>query len=81
MENTETKNEMPSLKKTRENLGLTLKEVAEKTNIEEAYLKRLEDDEITHPSVNTLWKLSNLYKIPLKDLLTEWQLIKKKQKQ
>ena len=80
MENIEGGKKIPSLKTARERLPLTLKEVAEKTTIEEEYLRRLEDGEIIHPSANALWKLSNLYKIPLKDLLVEGQLITKKQK-
>lgn len=51
------------LKKCREDLHLTLRDVEEKTDISNPYLSQLEGDKIKKPSPNVLNKLSELYKI------------------
>ena len=54
-----------TLKDARKNVGLTLRQVEEMTDISNAYLSQLENDKIKNPSVNILSKLSSLYKVSL----------------
>lgn len=70
-----------TLKDARKNVGLTLRQVEELTGISNAYLSQLENDKIKNPSVNILSKLSSLYKVSLKNLLSDAQMIDKKEAQ
>lgn len=70
-----------SLKESRKNVGLTLRQVEEMTGISNAYLSQLENDKIKNPSVNILSKLSSLYKVSLKTLLSDAKIIDKKEAQ
>lgn len=70
-----------TLKDARKNIGLTLRQVEEMTNISNAYLSQLENDKIKNPSVNILSKLSSLYKVSLKNLLSNANMIDKKDAQ
>lgn len=58
-----------TLKKSRTNLGLTLRQIEDASGISNAYLSQLENDKIKKPSANILYKLSDLYKTELNDLL------------
>ena len=49
------------LKKKREDLGLTLRDVEKKTTISNAYLSQLENHKITQPSPTILKQLSKVY--------------------
>lgn len=68
-----------TLKSTRENVSLTLREVEISTGISNAYLSQLENDKIKKPSANVLYKLANVYKINLNVLLTAAGIIEKNQ--
>lgn len=70
-----------TLKDARRNVGLTLRQVEDLTDISNAYLSQLENDKIKNPSVNILSKLSSLYKVSLKTLLSNANLIDRKQAQ
>lgn len=70
-----------TLKDARKNVGLTLRQVEEMTKISNPYLSQLENDKIKNPSVNILSKLSSLYKVSLKTLLSNAKLIDKKEAQ
>lgn len=70
-----------TLKDARKNVGLTLRQVEDMTEISNAYLSQLENDKIKNPSVNILSKLSSLYKVSLKTLLSNAKLIDKKEAQ
>lgn len=70
-----------TLKDARKNVGLTLRQVEEMTEISNPYLSQLENDKIKNPSVNILSKLSSLYKVSLKTLLSNAKLIDKKEAQ
>ncbi len=65
------------LKEARKNIGFTLRQVEEALDISNAYLSQLENDKIKNPSANILYKLSNLYRIPLKSLLSNAGIIEK----
>ena len=67
-----------TIKDARKNLGLTLMQVEDMVGISNAYLSQLENDKIKNPSVNILSKLSSLYKVPLKTLLSDANMIDKK---
>ncbi|PZP49405.1 MAG: XRE family transcriptional regulator [Pseudopedobacter saltans] len=69
------------LKEARKNVVLTLRQVEEMTGISNAYLSQLENDKIKNPSVNILSKLSSLYKVSLKTLLSNAKMIDKKEAQ
>jgi len=58
------------LKYARENLKLSLRTVEEVTGVSNAYLSQLENEKVTKPSANILYKLANLYKIEFNYLLT-----------
>lgn len=58
-----------TLKRTRESIPLTLRQVEDATDISNAYLSQLENDKIKSPSANILYKLANIYKIDLNVLL------------
>ncbi|GEN73689.1 helix-turn-helix domain-containing protein [Chryseobacterium lathyri] len=68
-----------TLKESRKNIGLTLRQVEDMTGISNAYLSQLENDKIKNPSVNILSKLSSLYKVSLKTLLGNANMIDKKE--
>jgi len=70
-----------TLKEARKNLGLTLRQVEDMTEISNAYLSQLENDKIKNPSVNILYKLSSIYKVSLKTLLVNANMIDKKEAQ
>jgi transcriptional regulator with XRE-family HTH domain len=70
-----------TLKDARKNVGLTLRQVEEMTDISNAYLSQLENEKIKNPSVNILSKLSSLYKVSLKTLLSNAKMIDKKEAQ
>jgi HTH-type transcriptional regulator, competence development regulator len=57
------------IKKCREDLHLTLRDVEEETDISNPYLSQLEGDKIKKPSPNVLNKLSELYKTPYAKLM------------
>jgi len=57
------------LKKHREDLHLTLRDVEDKTEISNPYLSQLEKGKIKKPSPNVLNKLSELYKIQYSKLM------------
>lgn len=69
-----------TLKDSRKNIGLTLRQVEEMTGISNAYLSQLENDKIKNPSVNILSRLSSIYKVSLKSLLENANMIDKKEK-
>ena len=66
-----------TLKKTRESISLTLRQVEEATGISNAYLSQLENDKIKKPSANVLYKLASIYKIDLNLLLSAAGIIQK----
>lgn len=66
-----------TLKSTRENVSLTLKDVENATGISNAYLSQLENDKIKKPSASILYKLANVYKIELNVLLYAAGIIEK----
>lgn len=68
-----------TLKSTRENVSLTLRDVENSTGISNAYLSQLENDKIKNPSANILYKLASVYKISLDVLLTASGIIEKKE--
>jgi len=70
-----------TLKKSRKTLRLTLVQVQDLTGISNAYLSQLENDKIKNPSVNILSKLSSVYKLPLKSLLADANMIDKQKKE
>ncbi|WP_164126203.1 helix-turn-helix domain-containing protein [Sphingobacterium luzhongxinii] len=70
-----------TLKDARKNIGFTLRQVEETAGISNAYLSQLENDKIKNPSVNILSKLSSLYKVSLKTLLSNAKMIDKKEEQ
>ena len=65
------------LKSTRERVSLTLREVELATDISNAYLSQLENDKIKKPSASVLYKLADLYKINLDELLVASGIIEK----
>jgi transcriptional regulator with XRE-family HTH domain len=67
-----------TLKSTRENVSLTLRDVEIATGISNAYLSQLENDKIKKPSASILYKLANVYKIDLNVLLYASGIIEKK---
>jgi len=69
-----------ALKKSRELLNLTLKEVEKATKISNAYLSQLENDKIKQPSATVLYKLAAVYKLDLNDLLEASGLVKRQDK-
>lgn len=68
-----------TLREARKNVKLTLRQVEDLTEISNAYLSQLENDKIKNPSVNILSKLSSLYKVSLKTLLSNAKIIDKKE--
>lgn len=66
------------LKETRKGLGFTLRKVEELSGISNAYLSQLENDKIKNPSANILSKLSEIYNISLKSLLSNAQVVERK---
>ncbi len=70
-----------TLKKSRKTIGYTLMAVEELTGISNAYLSQLENNKIKNPSVNILSKLSSTYKVSLKTLLSDANMIDKEKKE
>lgn len=70
-----------TLKDARELIPMTLRQVEDATGISNAYNSQLENDKIKKPSAHVLYKLSNLYKIDLKELLLSAGLITKAEEQ
>jgi HTH-type transcriptional regulator, competence development regulator len=66
-----------TLKNTRENVSLTLRDVEIATGISNAYLSQLENEKIKKPSASILYKLANVYKIELNVLLYASGIIEK----
>ncbi|MBO6793215.1 MAG: helix-turn-helix transcriptional regulator [Balneolaceae bacterium] len=50
-------------KALRESKGFTLRDVEKKTDISNAYLSQLESGKVKQPSPNTLFKLSEVYRV------------------
>ena len=67
-----------TLKELRDIQKFTLRQVEEVTEISNAYLSQLENDKITKPSANVLYKLSNIYNVDLNTLLAAAGIIEKK---
>jgi transcriptional regulator with XRE-family HTH domain len=57
------------LRKKREELDLTLRDVQSKTGISNAYLSQLEHGKVTHPTPSILQKLAKCYQVPYGRLL------------
>lgn len=68
-----------TLKSTRENVSLTLRDIEIETGISNAYLSQLENDKIKKPSASILYKLASVYKIDLNILLHAAGIIEKKE--
>jgi transcriptional regulator with XRE-family HTH domain len=66
-----------TLKNARESNSFTLRQVEDSVGISNAYLSQLENDKIKSPSAHVLYKLANLYKVDLNDLLSETGIIHK----
>lgn len=58
------------LRRRREELNVSLRQVQESTGISNAYLSQLENHRISRPSPSVLNKLANLYKISYDRLMT-----------
>lgn len=58
-----------TLRTSRELIPLTLRQVEEATAISNAYLSQLENGKIKKPSASVLYKLANIYNVPLETLL------------
>lgn len=58
------------LRTKRKKLGLTLKEVHERTGLSVSFLSEVERGK-TNPSVETLKKLANCYNVPVSELVPE----------
>lgn len=56
-------------KALRESAGYTLREVEKLTDISNAYLSQLESGKVKQPSPNTLFKLSEVYKVTYSTLM------------
>ena len=56
---------------------LTLRQVEEATGVSNAYLSQLENNKISKPSANVLYKLSQMYKVDLDIFLAAAGIIKK----
>lgn len=57
------------LKKRREELGFTLREVQDKAGLSNAYLSQIENGKVSQPTPSTLRKLSDHYEVPYNRLL------------
>src|SRR5712692_7068069 len=57
------------LRKTREQLRISLRDVEEKTHISNAYLSQLENHKITQPSPSILRKLAQYYELSYSRLM------------
>lgn len=60
----------PYIKRLREAIGLSLRDVEKATSVSNAYISQLESEKIRQPSPIVLHKLANLYKVPY-DVLME----------
>jgi len=69
-----------TLKKSREQMKLTLKEVEKATKISNAYLSQLENDKIKQPSASILYKLAAVYNLELNNLLEASGVVKKQER-
>jgi transcriptional regulator with XRE-family HTH domain len=65
------------LKLARESKTYSLRFVEDKTGISNAYLSQLENDRIKKPAADTLFKLSEIYKIDFNYLLQKAGLVEK----
>ena len=65
------------LKTLRKSNNLTLKQIEDNLGISNAYLSQLENNKIKSPSVYLLNKLSNLYDVPLAEILEKSGIVKK----
>jgi len=65
------------LRLSRESKTFTLRYVEDKTGISNAYLSQLENDKIKKPAADTLYKLSEIYKIDFNYLLQKAGLVEK----
>tara|TARA_R110002073_G_scaffold18880_6_gene69704 strand:- start:340 stop:681 length:342 start_codon:yes stop_codon:yes gene_type:complete len=65
------------LKSLRKSNNLTLKYIEDNLGISNAYLSQLENDKIKSPSIYLLTKLSNLYEVPLAEILEESGIVKR----
>lgn len=65
------------LKKLREELGLSLREVAKRAELTPSYLARIESGGFKSIGINTLVQLSLVYQIPITDLLKESGFLEK----
>jgi len=59
------------LKKERELIDQSLREVAKNINTTHGYLSKLERDMIEHPSIWTIYRLCKYYKISIDSLINE----------
>jgi transcriptional regulator with XRE-family HTH domain len=57
------------LKKRREELNLTLRDVQDKTGISNAYLSQIENGKVVQPTPSTLEKLAKCYDVPYHRLM------------
>ena len=57
------------LKEARRAQNLTLRRVEEETGISNAYLSQLENNKISRPSPQILYKLGNCYRVPYEHLM------------
>jgi len=67
-----------ALKECRELKGFTLRQVEESIGVSNAYLSQLENEKIKKPSANVLYKLAQLYCVPLDSLLWAAGIIEEK---
>lgn len=67
------------LKSYRKSKKLTLRDVEGLAGVSNAYLSQLENDKVTKPSANILYKLSNVYNADFDYLLELAGIIEKKQ--
>lgn len=57
------------LRDHREMRGMTLREVEKRSGISNGYLTQLENNKIKEPSPNILYKLSQVYNVPYRQLM------------
>lgn len=65
------------LKKRRELMQLTLRDVEESAGVSNAYLSQLENNKIKNPSASVLCKLAKMYNMSVDDLLIASGLTKR----
>ncbi|MCF7859642.1 MAG: helix-turn-helix transcriptional regulator [Candidatus Cloacimonetes bacterium] len=57
------------IKKKRNELNFTLRDIEEKTGISNAYFSQLENAKIKNPSIKVLRKISDFFKIPFENIM------------